>query len=67
VAKAQMAAFAEWEQFKGERFPHLKNIRQPTLIVNGTHDEMIPVRNSYWLSEAHCGRIAKNPPIGMDD
>ena len=24
---------------------------QPTLVVNGVHDEMIPVINSYWLSE----------------
>jgi pimeloyl-ACP methyl ester carboxylesterase len=51
VAKAQMAAFRDWEQFKGERFADIKSIRQPTLVVNGIHDEMIPVRNSYWLSE----------------
>ena len=51
VAAAQMAAFRDWEQFTGERFANLKNIRQPTLVVNGIHDEMIPVRNSYWLSE----------------
>lgn len=51
VAKAQMAAFRDWEQFKGERFGDVKNIRQPTLVVNGIHDEMISVRNSYWLSE----------------
>ena len=24
---------------------------QPTLVVNGVHDEMIAVRNFYWLSE----------------
>ncbi len=29
----------------------LRSIRHPTLVVNGIHDEMIPVRNSYWLSE----------------
>jgi pimeloyl-ACP methyl ester carboxylesterase len=51
VAGAQIAAFREWEQFTGERFGTLKGIRQPTLVVNGVHDEMIPVRNSYWLSE----------------
>jgi pimeloyl-ACP methyl ester carboxylesterase len=50
VAQAQMAAFREWEQFTGERFANLKNIRHPTLVVNGIFDEMIPVRNSYWLS-----------------
>jgi len=51
VAAAQIASFREWEQFTGERFSSLKNIRQPTLVVNGVHDEMIPVANSYWLSE----------------
>jgi pimeloyl-ACP methyl ester carboxylesterase len=50
VAQAQMAAFREWEQYKGERFADLKRIKQPTLVVNGIHDEMIPVSNSYWLS-----------------
>jgi len=29
----------------------LKDIHQPTLVVNGVHDEMIPVSNSYALSE----------------
>lgn len=51
VAKAQLAAFRDWERATGERFADLKRIRQPTLVVNGVHDEMIPVRNSYWLSE----------------
>jgi pimeloyl-ACP methyl ester carboxylesterase len=50
VAEAQMASFREWEQFTGERFADLKNIVQPVLVVNGVHDEMIPVSNSYWLS-----------------
>ena len=51
VAAAQMAAFREWEQFTGQRFANLANIRGPVLVVNGAHDEMIPVVNSYWLSE----------------
>lgn len=51
VAQAQMAAFRDWEEFSGERFADLRGIRQPVLVVNGVHDEMIPVRNSYWLSE----------------
>jgi len=52
VAQAQMAAFREWDRITGERFAVLKGIRQPTLVVNGVHDEMIAVRNSYWLSES---------------
>ena len=51
VASAQIAAFREWEQFTGERFADLRNIRQPSLVVNGVNDEMIPVSNSYRLSE----------------
>ena len=51
VAAAQIAAFREWEQFTGTRFADLKRINQPTLVVNGIHDEMIPVSNSYRLSE----------------
>ena len=51
VAAAQIAAFREWEQFTGQRFANLASIRTPTLVVNGVHDEMIPVANSYWLGE----------------
>ena len=51
VAQAQMAAFREWESGTENRFATLKDIRQPTLVVNGVLDEMIPVRNSYWLAE----------------
>jgi pimeloyl-ACP methyl ester carboxylesterase len=51
VANAQMAAFREWDAFTGQRFAELRTIRHPTLVVNGVHDEMIPVSNSYRLSE----------------
>ncbi len=51
VGAAQLAAFREWEHFTGERFGDLRAIRHPTLVVQGFKDEMIPVRNSYWLAE----------------
>jgi pimeloyl-ACP methyl ester carboxylesterase len=51
VAQAQMTAFRKWEQVSGDRFSDLKKIRQPVLVMNGVFDEMIPVRNSYWLAE----------------
>ncbi len=51
VAAAQMAAFREWEQSNGTRFGNLRGIFQPTLVINGIHDEMIPVANSYRLCE----------------
>ena len=51
VVAAQMAAFREWEQSAGPRFADRKAVHHPTLVVNGIHDEMIPVSNSYRLSE----------------
>lgn len=51
VAGPQIAAFRDWEQLTGTRFLDLKKIHQPTLVVNGIHDEMIPVSNSYALGE----------------
>jgi pimeloyl-ACP methyl ester carboxylesterase len=50
VIQAQMAAFRDWEQPVGERLADLKGINQPSLVVNGTGDEMVPVANSYLLS-----------------
>jgi pimeloyl-ACP methyl ester carboxylesterase len=51
VAGAQMAAFREWETFKGDRFADLRAIRHAALVVNGVGDEMIPVFNSYRMAE----------------
>jgi len=51
VAAAQMAAFRDWEQPTAGRHADLQAIHQPTLVVNGVHDEMIPVSNSYRLAE----------------
>lgn len=51
VAAAQIAAFREWEQVKGERFADLARIHHPTLVVNGVDDEMIPIVNSFWLGQ----------------
>jgi pimeloyl-ACP methyl ester carboxylesterase len=51
VAMAQITAFRAWEHFTGERFAKLGRITQPCLVINGVLDNMIPVRNSYMLSE----------------
>ena len=51
VAIAQITAFRAWETYSGERFAMLGKITQPCLVVNGVFDNMIPVRNSYMLSE----------------
>src|SRR5262249_4867797 len=51
VATNQIAAFRDWEQPAGERFADLRAIRQPTLVVTGVRDELIPVSNSSRLVE----------------
>jgi len=51
TAKAQYAAILEWRQIKGERFAELKAIKQPTLIVNGSNDIMVPTINSWIMSQ----------------
>src|SRR5258706_1326565 len=51
IAEAQMGPLREWEKPSGERFSELKRIHHPTLVGNGAHDDMVPVRNSYFLSE----------------
>ncbi len=51
VAQAQIEAFRAWERFEDERFEKLRRITQPCLVVNGVFDNMIPVRNSYFLAE----------------
>jgi len=51
VMAAQMAAFRDWEQSTGTSLRELRDVRQPTLVVHGIHDEMIPVSNSYRLAE----------------
>ncbi len=40
-----------WERVDGERFGKLRGIAQPTLVMNGVFDNMIPIRNSYALAE----------------
>lgn len=49
--KAQRAAINAWREVRGERYSELKDITQPTLVVNGNHDIMIPTINAYTLSQ----------------
>lgn len=49
--KAQLAAGMEWRERRGERYAELKRIAQPTLVVNGNHDVMVPTINSYVLAQ----------------
>jgi pimeloyl-ACP methyl ester carboxylesterase len=48
---AQLAAANDWRQVRGERYAELEAIKQPTLVVNGKRDVMIPTTNSFILSQ----------------
>lgn len=49
--KAQAGAIQEWTQPRGERFAYLREIGQPTLVVNGSNDIMVPTVNSFILQQ----------------
>jgi long-chain acyl-CoA synthetase len=49
--RAQLTALKEWRQPRGERFSDIKTIGQPTLVVNGSNDIMVPTINSFNLAQ----------------
>ena len=49
--QAQVAAIVDWQQPLGEPFADLATITQPTLVVNGNRDVMVPTVNSYLLAQ----------------
>jgi len=48
---AQTAAIVDWKEPHGEPFAELKTITQPTLVINGRRDVMVPTINSYHLAQ----------------
>ena len=48
---AQTAAIADWKLPHGEPFAELETITQPTLVINGRRDVMVPTINSYHLAQ----------------
>jgi pimeloyl-ACP methyl ester carboxylesterase len=49
---AQLRALEDWARPKGDHVAALRKITQPTLVVNGNDDIMVPTINSYQLSQA---------------
>lgn len=49
--RGQNALRADWNTARGERFEELRGIIQPTLVVNGNNDIMVPTINSWILSQ----------------
>lgn len=51
VAQAQLAAVGAWGAPKENSYAYLKDIKQPTLVINGSNDVIIPTVNSYILQQ----------------
>lgn len=48
---AQLTALMGWRQPRGERFAYLQDFKQPTLVINGHTDVMVPTINSFTLQQ----------------
>ncbi|KAA0998145.1 alpha/beta hydrolase [Paraburkholderia panacisoli] len=51
TVQAQATAIAAYGAEKDETYAHLKGLHQPTLVVNGSNDIIIPTINSYLLQQ----------------
>jgi pimeloyl-ACP methyl ester carboxylesterase len=51
TAKAHRAAASAWGQPTDSAYGYLKKIRQPTLVVGGSNDIIVPTVNSYILQQ----------------
>lgn len=49
--RGQNALRADWSTARGKGFEELRRISQPTLVVNGNNDIMVPTINSWILSQ----------------
>lgn len=49
---AQLTALTDWGRPNVESFADIKQIRQPTLVINGNDDIMVPTINAYHLAQA---------------
>jgi pimeloyl-ACP methyl ester carboxylesterase len=51
VGPAQVAAVIKYSEGRVGQYDYLKKIRQPTLVVNGNNDVIVPTVNSYHLQQ----------------
>ncbi|GLS23855.1 alpha/beta hydrolase [Labrys miyagiensis] len=51
TVQAQATAIAAYGAERDETYAHLKDLHQPTLVVNGSNDIIIPTINSYLLQQ----------------
>ena len=65
VVPAQLAAISEWGTHPGERFAYLKEIKQPTLVVNGNHDVICyPINSLHLVQNMPNAKLILYPDAG---
>jgi pimeloyl-ACP methyl ester carboxylesterase len=52
VGPAQVAAIIRYSEGRVGKYDYLKEIKQPTLVVNGNNDVVVPTVNSYHLQQS---------------
>jgi pimeloyl-ACP methyl ester carboxylesterase len=51
VSPAQVEAMEKWGVQRDGSYDYLKTIKQPTLVVNGSHDVIMPTINSFIMKQ----------------
>jgi pimeloyl-ACP methyl ester carboxylesterase len=51
VSPAQVEAMEKWGVQQKGSYDYLKTIKQPTLVVNGSNDVIMPTINSYIMAQ----------------
>ena len=51
VSPAQVEAMEKWGVQQKGAYDYLKTIKQPTLVVNGSHDVIMPTVNSFIMQQ----------------
>ncbi|MDB5392502.1 MAG: alpha/beta hydrolase [Rhodospirillales bacterium] len=51
VAPSQLDALAKWGAPRADAFDHLREIAQPTLVINGSNDVLVYTINSFILQQ----------------
>ena len=63
VSPAQIEAMDKWGVQEEGSYDYLKTIKQPTLVVNGSNDVIMPTVNSFIMAAEHpeCAAVILDP------
>jgi hypothetical protein len=62
VSPAQIEAMDKWGVQQDGSYGYLKTIKQPTLVVNGSNDVIMPTVNSFIMEQTSRMRSSSSTP-----